>query len=704
VHHGPWVETCARPPRGGTPPTRNRTPHGRGSSLTIPLFAACLLAGCKFDRADRWDDVPEQAVCQTGAQRCTWSLELCVGAGKQAQWKGIDDCHAKGLVCAPTLLKCTMCQPAQKFCDGNNVSMCTADGSSFTLAQSCDGTAQSSCRDGACLDLCAHAAKVRSNVGCEYWGVDLDNAMIDPTSNAAGQQYAIVVSNPQPDLTARVRIEQDDSLPGEPAKISTVAEAQIQPWNLRVFKLGPREVDGSPEGEFNTGTGTAITRRAFRITSQIPVVAYQFNPLDNVGVFSNDASLLKPVEALVDSPGSMHPAYVVLGWPQTIASTDDPETNFNPSDPIDLRVFLTIVASQPDTHVRVNPTTRVIPGAGIKGTTLAYPSIPETQPGHPIEVTLQPFDVLNLESGGFNADFTGSIIEADQPVVVFSGGEASDAPKFDKLADRFCCADHIEEQLDPIRTAGMNFIAPHGPSRTRAVREAGDDQTTVVDEPEFFRVVAISDQGPTQVMTTLPSPDDVFTLPSRGAYRDIAVRGGEVSQSHVDFMLMSDRPVSLADAQPSQDASYVRRGLPGGDPSLIVVPPMEQYRKQYVFLTPDKYMFDFISIAAPREAHVVLDGNPLDSFSCTQWPADGLTPEQRGKSQPDYVVYRCQLSFPVIDPLAPSPYNVAKGQQNDGVHLLEADVPVMVLVYGFDNYVSYGYAAGTQLETILPVH
>ena len=689
---------------------RSSSPVPHASRLTFaphrwlvwPAVVACTLTACKFDRADRWDDVSEPPACQQGATRCSWSLELCVGAGENAHWHVIDDCHAKGLVCASTLLKCTMCQPSQKFCDGNNVSMCTADGAGFTLAQTCDGTAQSSCRDGACIDLCAHAAKVRSNVGCEYWGVDLDNAMIDPTSNAAGQQYAVVVSNPQPDLVAHIKIEQDDSLPGEPAKISTVAEANVQPWNLRVFRLGPREVDGSAEGEFDTGTGTAITRRAYRITSQIPVVAYQFNPLDNVGVFSNDASLLKPIEALVDAPGSMRPAYVVLGWPQTIASTDDPETNFSPSDPIDLRVFLTIVASQPDTHVRVTTTTRVIPGAGMRGTTLAYPPVAETQPGGLIEATLQPFDVLNLESGGFNADFTGSIVEADQPVVVFSGGEASDAPRFEKLSDRFCCADHLEEQLDPIRTAGMNFIAPHAPSRTRAVVEAGGDQAAA-DEPEFFRVVAVSDTGPTLVSTTLPAPDDVFTLPQRGTYRDIAVRGGEVSRSHVDFMLLSDRPVELASIQPSQDAAYVRRGLPGGDPSLIVVPPMEQYRKQYVFLTPDKYMFDFISISAPRGAHVVLDGNPLDAYSCTVWPADGLSAEQRGKNEPDYVVYRCQLSFPVIDPLVPSPYNIAEGDQNDGVHQLEADMPVMVLAYGFDNYVSYGYAAGTQLETILPV-
>lgn len=672
-------------------PTTDPQHRRRDAIRPWALTLIASVAACQFDKADRWDEgtAGPPLPCVPGTVRCAFALERCEPVGLSAAWKVIDDCPAQNRICSGSLLACVECTPSQRFCQGNTVAACAADGMSSHQVTECDGTPTSSCRDGYCIDLCARAALSRSNVGCEYWAVDLDNAMIDATSNAAAQQFAIVVSNPQPDLPASVVIEQDDSVPGAASEISVAATATIQPLNLRVFKLGPREVDGSPDGEFDTGTGTAITRHAFRVTSNVPVVAYQFNPLDNVGVFSNDASLLKPVEALVNTPGSLLPAYVVTGWPQTIASTDDPETNFNPSDPIDLRAFVTIVGTRPDTRVRVVPSARVIPGSGI----------PETQPGTPIAVTLQPFEVLNLESGGFNADFTGSQIDADQPVVVFSGGEASDAPFFSKLADRFCCADHLEEQLDPIRTAGKSYIAPHSPSRTRAVAEAGAS-LAIADEPEYFRVMAVDDTGPTLVYTTLLPPDDVFTLPSRGTWRDITVRNGELTAAHRDFMLVSDRPVVLSNIQPSQDAAFVNRGLPGGDPSLIIVPPMEQYRTRYVFLTPDKYMFDFIAVMAPREATVLLDGNPLDSYGCSVSPADGRNEEERGKPLPDHVVYRCQLSFPVIDPSLPAPDNVMPGSQNDGVHRVDADSPVMVLAYGFDSYVSYGYAAGTQLEMI----
>ncbi|MCL2823746.1 MAG: hypothetical protein FWD57_07130 [Polyangiaceae bacterium] len=41
---------------------------------------------------------------------------------------------------------------------------------------------------------------------------------------------------------------------------------------------------------------------------------------------------------------------------------------------------------------------------------------------------MEPFVVLNLETGDFNGGFTGSIIEADRAVILFSGSDVSDAP------------------------------------------------------------------------------------------------------------------------------------------------------------------------------------------------------------------------------------------------------------------------------------
>src|SRR5207244_10445478 len=70
---------------------------------------------------------------------------------------------------------------------------------------------------------------------------------------------------------------------------------------------------------------TLFRSHAYRVKSSFPVVAYQFNPLENVNVFSNDASLLKPVEALDPGGSTEGLMYAVLGWPQTIAITRSEE-------------------------------------------------------------------------------------------------------------------------------------------------------------------------------------------------------------------------------------------------------------------------------------------------------------------------------------------------------------------------------------------
>lgn len=650
--------------------------------LCVSALLSPIAASCSFDDADRWltEQSSPAVECTVGEQRCNTVLQRCEQTSTGPEWQTQVDCPGQGQVCNPTTLTCMNCLPGQTRCAGQVVMQCDSAGNSEQKVDACDTSAAIGCRSGRCVQLCEDAADNRSNVGCEYWAVDLDNAMIDDSSNAAAQQFAVVVSNPQPDLTAVVTIEQDDSAAGSVGDSAAirVASAEIPPLSLRVFRLGPREVDGSPEGEFNTGTHTALTRAAYRIKSQVPVIAYQFNPLENVNVFSNDASLLKPVEAIPRN-GELTPSYVVLGWPQTIASTEDPNTNFNPADPIDLRAFVTLVGTRSATKVRITPSTKV----------LGAPGIPETPAGQPLEFDLEPFDVLNLESDDFNADFTGSLIESTGPVVVFSGSEASDAPFFSTLASRRCCADHLEEQLDPIRTAGKTFIAPVAASRTRAL-VAGGASVGVISEPDYFRVVAVTERG-ARIQTTLPGYEQL-ELAGRGDFVNLTAR------SH--FSLKSDEPVMLAEVSPSQAAAGVPRGLPGGDPSFIVIPPIEQFRPNYVFLTPDKYAFDFLRITAPTNARVLLDGQDVTALSsCEVLAADGLSEEQRG-APPEYVVYTCQLSFPVIDPSKEAPDNLSPGIQNDGVHRIDSDRAVGVLVDGFDAFVSYGYAAGTELREI----
>lgn len=638
----------------------------------VVAAALALLGACKFDSAYRDLGVVAQTACTDGLVECRGtSLTRCEGGNPLT----IDDCGAKNMVCAPGLLACRPCIPNEASCDGFDVLRCAEDGNAKNKVETCAAEKGIACRKGTCVQLCDEAGREHSNVGCEYWAVDLDNA-VTTQGNAAAQQYAVVVSNPQPDMVATVTVEEDTAGVGEANKLRTIATARVNPRSLEVFKLGPKEVDGSAPGTFDTGTHTALSRGAFRVRTDVPIVAYQFNPLENVNVFSNDATLLLPTAALGGGAGR---AYVIGGWPQTIARSEDPNTNFG----TDLRAFLTIVGTAPDTKVRVKTKARIVGGGPVPN---------GVAKGGELDVTLQPFDVLNLETGDFNADFTGSLIDASHPVAVFSGSEASDAPFFATLAARSCCADHLESQAIPLRAVGKRYVLGRMPNRSKALKAAGASIGEFA-EPEYYRIVTMR-SGITKITTTLPAPFDKFELDGEGADKTLTVQR--------DFVLTADHPVLIADVQASQEAAGVVRGLPGGDPSLLFVPPIEQWRNEYTLLTPDKYAFDFLVITAPFGAAVYIDGLVVDEKVCEIAAGDGLDAATRKAKDPPFVVYRCQLSFPAIDPTKSAPANLILGRQNDGVHRVQSDYPVGVLVYGFDSFVSYAYAGGTQLRDISP--
>jgi hypothetical protein len=682
--------------RRNTGAVRTRSSVARPGSQRLPAWRAAfgLLAlgwvaagACAFDKADRWiarplEETPVvEDLCDLGQVRCTSALERCTQTPEGPAWTVIDDCAARGLVCADVLQACATCQPQQQACVGQTVMSCDAVGQTQTALMECNPAAAEACRGGTCVNLCTLAANQRSNVGCEYWAVDLDNAVAGEGLNAAAQQFAVVVSNPQPDLPAVVVIRQDDTTPGAPGAPIEIARQTVPPLGLSVFPLGPREVDGSPPGQYNTGSHTALTRAAYQITSDVPVVAYQFNPLENVNVFSNDASLLKPAEALGSNAGQLLDGYVVLGWPQTISSSDDPYTNFGSTTPQDFRAFLTIVATRPSTTVRITTSTRVVAGGPLG----------ELLPGDIAELTLDPFDVLNLETGDFEGDFTGSIVASDQPVAVFSGSEASDAPRFNNIANRRCCADHLEEQLDPVRSAGQRFIAPASFNRHLALGNAGAPLLPE-REPETFRVISVLGFGAV-VRTSLPGELAEFRLEGRGSWRELTTTG--------DFWLESDNPVMLGNITASQAAAGIPGGLPGGDPSFIIIPPIEQYRAEYVFLTPDRYSFDFLRIMAPRGARIMLDTEPLETVPGCRLEVGTVLEQRLEGARFAYDVFRCQLSFPVIDTTVDSEAPLLPGEQNDGVHRVFSDRPIGVIAEGFDRNVSYGYAAGTELREIV---
>jgi hypothetical protein len=625
-----------------------------------------------------------------------------------------EDCGAMGQICVEGIW-CAACVPDTQLCDGNDVVMCSHDGSETTVLETCDISMGFTCRDGSCVNLCDEAIQQRSYVGCEFYAADLDNAAIGAGRDASSQQYAVVVSNPGA-LPTEVTVEVDTRPFGAESVPREIEHVTIGPGDLEVFTLPRREVDGSSsfatcssdatcgvdEGcwcsggvapgagatdcrcrnsptahGLNDGTHSALTPNAYRIRSTIPIIAYQFNPLDNVGVFSNDASLLLPTSAIGRD-------YVVVSWPQTIANSSNPAEDFDTSRlDEDLRAFLTIVGTTEGQHVTVTlgGEVREVVGLGdFTGPLMA---------GRVLDFDMGMFDVVNLETHGFNADFTGTQITSNGGVSVFTGSEASDAPRVEDVGNRQCCADHLEEQLFPTNTMGLRFFIGRTPARSTALNAAFVTADSVGDfnEPEYVRVVAV-EEGLTTVTTTIPFPGDYFELHQ---YESVIIEANQ------DFFMSADKRLGVVQVMASQQATGIANIYPGGDPSLIAIPPIDQYRQDYVFLTPSFYAFDFITIVAPADADILLDGQPLDPLACTSGPADGV----HGRDDPpeEWLVYRCQLSFP--DVIGVPNVRVEDGIQNDGYHTLQATQDVSLVVSGFDSFVSYAYAGGLNLDPLM---
>lgn len=631
------------------------------------------------------------------ARGCDGDVHMqCQRNGEFVEAKEVD-CAAKGQICDVERVcitcrkgdrRCRDCSNKDFDCNPNVVEQCADDGSGYAEAETCGVDAPDVCSAGQCVNACKLAQAQNSYAGCEFYAADLDNAAIDDVSNASAQQYAVAVANPQR-VPVKVRVEQNDAPFGEPTKVSVVDEKKVAPGDLVVFKLPRRELDGSSEHGINDGTHTKVSSNAYRVISEYPISAYQFNPLENVKVFSNDASLLLPVSALGDK-------YTVVAWPQTIGDSKNPDEDFdNTSSNEDLRAFLTVIGTREKTNVSIEL------GRGVNEIVRAE-HVDVSRPGEVLNLEIGPFDVINLETKALNSDFTGTLVKADAPVAIFVGSEASDVPMFDAYPKRQCCADHLEEQLLPDRSAGTQYVVGRMPPRARALNNAALPGAPLgvaeMNEPEWIRIVAISDQ-PTRLRTTLAPPDDDMMLPPRG---EVTLRADR------DFVIDSDRPIHVLEALASQGVTGIPKQYPGGDPDIITVPPVSQFRKDYIFLTPDKYAFDFVTMVAPIDANIELDGEPLPDTCESTDPSEALQSATGEGTQ--WVVHRCQLAFPevtngsspggLMGGSSPTPVQIFAGIQKDGAHTVVSDREISIIVYGFDRFVSYAYVGGLNLADL----
>jgi hypothetical protein len=452
---------------------------------------------------------------------------------------------------------------------------------------------------------CDTVEDAETNAGCLFWAVDLPNWPSEPNGGglpAADHQFAVVVANTHPEDTAGVQVY----LGGDN---DLEQETLVGPGELHVFKLPAQNID-----PFQT-TDDGI---AYRIESDVPITAYQFNPLDNTEtVYSNDASLLFPQHVL----DTDYTAVTASGLNSSAGK---------------LGAFVSVVATEDDTLVTLYPTAELVPGQHQDvmldaGQVLTVHSVYDTYP--------------NVKEG----NLSGTRIESDRPVSVFSGNTCSVVPYFGPSA-----CDHLEQQMLPLGAWGHRYAV--APPHSRLPQYKNE-----------VAVVRITGAYDTTQLTYFPEKPPNAPA-SVDAYETIAFT------TAVPFAVQSDGP----DLPFAVTQFLVSTGNiigqdpqnPQGDPAMVTLPAYEQYQDEYLFLVPDAYASNHVTAVLPVGAPLILDGQEVD-----------------GIRQP-------------LGALAGDDHEFVHIAVNAGAHTMESSGPFQILVTGMDTFVSYAYPGGSGVASI----
>jgi hypothetical protein len=620
---------------------RNRAKEGSMSMHRCVIAVTAICYGFACGPGARPGNGGDDGTCDSGTRCLANVLQSCV----DGQW--VDDAQCPAA--CDDVLGCVACNPNVNTCDGGDVHACTPEGTIGPAVTSCNGEG---CSGGECTSGCAMAAANRSYIGCEYWPVDLDNAIdliatpspTQPCSSFGnnpkqitvrvcddGQSpfylstcdwndecpsgttcqthdvcafdgkdspFAIVVSNPDVMKSATVTLAIASGM-----SMSTIVAPQS------VATLVPADM-GFPDQSLDF---SGIETRSYHLTSDRPIIAYQFNPLNNVGVFTNDGSLLIPATAYDKD-------YYVITH-KSLARRPLRQ---------DWNGYFTVVADDvPSTTVTVTPTAATRAGTGA----------PALAANTPMTFTLAPFQTLTLEAIG-DGDLTGSRIQCAPTCGVFAGHEATNLGT--NPGSNICCADHLEDQLFPASTWGKHYVVPLSPTRTTIV-------------PDMVRIVA---QKPNTVITLIPS------IPNQGCTS--ALGPGQWCE------FFTDRDVEISATEPILVGHFLlsNGGLDtdSGDPSLSFGIAVEQYRKEYTLLVPAQYDANYFAVTTIQGSTVMLDGIDVTNQ---------------------------------LQQVQSSQYRVARLAVTAGQHQLVCSKACGVEASGWSAAVSYLYAGGLNLDQIV---
>ena len=619
--------------------------------------------------------------CQPGDQRCADEgqpfYERCT---VDRVW-AVEACDEGDLCFDGTCLPNPVgCERGERIClDGQQPAECQDD--AWVPVEQCQGDQR--CREGECSAVaCAEAAAQRSYLGCDYLAVSLPNSALLAGDQGTTPNAPIGVVLANPDFGAPVHVTVRDPagaiaglVPQRNIPLPAIPEVQqrYQPQTVRseVKDGGGMVVEQNidraelleiPPGGIATlllpqvapaDPDSGVRREAFRITTDRPVAAYQFSPYCCNYSFSNDASLLFPVSALgldyryLGVPSWNQPLAVGAGSPAGIAivgSVDGTEVTVNLREAGRLR---------PDNTGRLQINGRQVT-ARLDAQEVVFLQATNGDP-------LMDLDPMTFQMR--EPDLSGAQITATSPVAVFSTHMCTFYPQ------ALSACDHVEEQLFPTGTWGNTFTLVPPVSRGNGGIGAA--------EYIYWKIIA-RDPG-TRITLSAPynsinpQPPGFAGVPDCRA----SLQGNQIVLNGTDYcefgtdspvQITGDGPLMVMGIVSGQESTGIGQpfGAQAGDPAIFLVPPDRQYRQDYPFLTPATYAHDYLTVVADPGAQILLDDVPVNLADAIAVPGT------------DRVFKHIEIT--------------------DGQHRVAGNRPFGILVFAFDDFVSYAFTGGLNLE------
>ncbi|MDB4962492.1 MAG: hypothetical protein JWP01_2491 [Myxococcales bacterium] len=451
----------------------------------------------------------------------------------------------------------------------------------------CDGNAvacplDQQCNAGMCMNACEAAEKNHSSVGCDYYAVDMDAAQGPPMDAC----FTVFVANTSP---AQVHIDvewnglalnlaQFAKLPVGAGQNITYAPfdpvAGLAPGKVAILFLAYAPGGGGPlmpnvncPVPAAIGTDAQISGngfgKAFHITTDLPVVAYQMLPFGGGRAAATGASLLLPTSA--------------WGTQYVAVSAYDPPAGSQPPIQVAQGPSYNIVAKEDGTNVTIRPNQAIIGGGGLMSGTANAPYSVTLDKGQYAQITQ-----LN--------GLSGSPVTSDKPIGMFGGHQIMSIDR--------CCGDHGEQMLAPVRALGYEYVAaPHAdrraPGEARIYRLFGAvNETHLVYDPPGIGPPVLNAGAFHEIRSATP-----FTVRSQGSTHPFSM-----------FTYMSGAGDQGEGGQ--GDADFVR-----------LVPP-EQFLKHYVFFTDPTYPFTTLTVVRKANNGAFEDV----TLDCMGGPITGWTP------------------------------------------------------------------------------